>query len=150
MTTAVVRELLSSGATLEQFFLVKKRIHVKDLRLRLWKSQTPSGTFTMKIKDDGGNQVLTKNFTAANINTQWSTANNSYAYGGYNFGLTTQAVLLENKTYSIELSSSGYTYAAGNFLGWVKSHEFHENEFKDVIPSFLDYPMSFLIWGFSQ
>lgn len=119
MTTLATTELIT---TLDQniTYTGEKPIHIQGLKMRLVWFDSPVGTFTVSFKS-GSETLASKSFTVADIKTDLSTTDDyGYIYKGIEFGT---AFPIVSGTYTVELSSSGYTYSESSFLGWVKDHE---------------------------
>lgn len=128
MTTLIVEELRS---TLSQSFTLSlnQRSHIYAIKPNIYMHNAPSGTFTFTIKS-GGDSLGSVSFTSSDIKTDLSTSNN---YAHIRKGLIfSNPIALKNGSYTLELSSSGYTYSSGSFIGWIKDYE---NIFIDVTGS---------------
>ena len=119
MTKLVVEELIT---TLSQSFALalNKRYHVEGLKIYLVMFNAPAGTFTVSIKS-GATTLASKDFDSAEIKTDLSTSDNyAHIYKGIVFDTD---LALDDGSYSIELSSAGYTFSESSYLGWVKDHD---------------------------
>lgn len=129
--------------TLSQTFTVFKnnRLDLVAIRPYILSHNSPAGTFTFKLLD-GATTLFSDTFTAAELKTDISTAND-YVRIWKNFSITVPT-FLENGDYTLELSSSGYTYSDASYLGWIKEHEHLTNVItNDDATSALQFPRSF-------
>ena len=131
MTKLVVDELRT---TLEQVINITqhKRITVAGLRPYIYMHNSPAGTFTIKLKD-GATVLGSKDFTSSEIKSDMATSDN-YIHLWKRI-IFDDTVHLRAKTYTIELSSSGYTYSDSSYLAMIREHE---NETNVFTPSFSD------------
>ena len=103
----------------------------------------PSGTFTVNFKS-GATTLATQSFTSADIKTDLSTTDNyAWLYKAISFP---NLLAVKRGSYDIELTSSGYTYSAISFIGWVKSHENIFNDREDAFVDFTTNPQDVLIY----
>ena len=141
MTTIVVDELvttLSQNITLNSY----RNYHIAGLKLRLLMYNAPAGTFTVSIKS-GANTLSSYSFTSADIKTELNTTDN---YAHLYKVISIPYTILKSGSYEIELSSSGYTYAFGSFIGWVKSYENIFNEREDSLDDITNNPFDILVY----
>ena len=118
MTTIVVEELQTA---LSQEFETPNRKTISTIKLDLYKHRSPNGTFTLEI-EQAGEIIATKDFTSLDIeNSTPSTAINFY-HGRYNVGLDSPVVINEG-TFEVRITSSGYSFSESDYLGWIKPHE---------------------------
>lgn len=103
----------------------------------------PSGTFTVSVKQDA-TTLVSQTFTSADIKTELSTSDN-YAYL-YKLIRFDNPLRLRAGSYDLVLSSSGYTYSSGTFLGWIKSYENIFNELEDTPENYASNPFDVLIY----
>lgn len=142
MTTLVVDELKT---TISQTFTLQynRRYNIGGVRPLLLMYNAPSGTFTMKIKS-GANTLASKSFTSADIKSDLITSDNyAWLWKGLLFDTP---IPLKAGSYSLELSSSGYSYSASSFIGWVKEHENIFTTISGTPISDLDNPYSFQLF----
>lgn len=147
MTTLVVDELRS---TLTQTFTynLHKRASIAGVRPYLLMFNSPAGTFTITLKDNGGNTLASKNFTSTEIKSDMSTAHDYvYLWKALTFDTPVQIV---KGTYSLVLSSSGYGYAVGSFLGWIKEHENQFNADDGTSTGYEDIPFSYQLFSYKE
>ena len=144
MTTLIFEEL--KGVPIEQTIVVSERISFKAIRLYLIKALSPSGTMTLKIKD-GSEIVGQGNLTSLEMESGDSnvTALN-YTHGFFDFGI--DDLVLNEGVYTLELSTSGYTYAPDTYFGWVKEFENRTNNLTGTVTNVTDSPLSFQIWEY--
>lgn len=105
----------------------------------------PAGTFTIALKS-GANTLGSKTFTSASMKTDLSTSNNNIHMM---VNLTFSDIIpLGPGTYTLELSSSGYSPGVGSFLGWIKEYDSIYNEITTAQPaSDFDLPLKFELWS---
>lgn len=119
MTKLLCEEL---NTTLSQTFtLTGSRVfQINAIRPFVIMYNAPSGTFTFSIKS-GSNTLGSASFTSADIKSDLSTSNNyAYLHKALEF---TNDIPLRAGTYTIEMSSSGYTFTGSSFMGWVKNND---------------------------
>jgi len=115
--------------------------HVAGLKIKLLMYNSPSGTFTLSVKQ-GATTLASKSFTSADIKTDLSTTDDyAYLYKALDFSLP-----LKKGNYDLVLSSSGYTFSVSSFIGWIKSHENIFIEKTTEPSSFIDNPLDVLIY----
>jgi len=142
MSALVVDELITTLSQTITFKAYRKYI-IEAITPKLLMYNAPSGTFTLSVKD-GATTLASKSFTSADIKTDLSTASNyAWLWKVLNF---TENVALKAKTYTLELSSSGYTYNSSSWLGWVKDHESIFNDREDAFVTAHENPLSFRIY----
>jgi hypothetical protein len=139
MTTLVLDELRT---TLEQNFTTVEREQVYAIRPNLYLHNDPVGTFILSIKQ-GSTTLGSTTLTLAEIKTGAGFADNQYHHGVFRFLFSTPVVLQARTEYTIELSSSGYTFSESSFIGWVKEFENLKNTFTDSISNDYENPFSF-------
>ena len=144
MTTLVVEDLKT---TLTQDFEVLQRRTVTNIRPYLVFANDPSGTYTITVKD-GATALASKSLTMAEIISGGVWNANEYHYGFINFDLDNEAILNTNRTYTIEYSSSGYTFDLAAYTSWIKPHEDLINTTDETITTDSQNPFGFQLWGF--
>jgi len=140
MSKLVVDELkttLSQSITLTQ----DRIYHIGGIKINLFMYNSPSGTFTLSLKQ-GATTLVSETFTSAELKSDLSTSDD-YLYLYKAFSLNAR---LKKGTYTLEISSSGYTYSSSSFLGWIKSHENIFNEQSDTPIDFTYNPFDYLIY----
>ena len=145
MTTLLAKRLFN-GFALEHTFNLKSqsRYHIQSIAPYIYMHNAPAGTFTMSIYDvSDESQVFTQSFTSSAIKAALSTSNN-YAHAFYPIIPNTK-LKLGAGTYRAELTSSGYTYGAESFLGWVQQHEDLNNELDYTPANDLENPLALRI-----
>ena len=70
-----------------------------------------------------------------------------YHWGVFNFEFDNYNLLKRGITYTIELSSSGYSFSESAYLGWIKPHESPLNTFVGVAQTFLENAFGYELWG---
>ncbi len=143
MTTLVVDELKT---TLTQNLTINlnRRYTVAGIRPYLYMHNSPSGTFTLSIKE-GATTHASKTFTSAEIKSDLSTSDNfAHIYKALVFA---NPLHLSEGTYTLELSSSGYTFGESSYLSWVKDFENIYNNTDSLTGISLDdYPLGFQLF----
>ena len=151
MTILRVDSVPSSGTTVEQEFTVASRQIVPTIQLNLIFINGPAGTFTLTVKE-GSNTVGSTSETYSSLETKHSLSADPTHHGFFNFDFATEIVLNEETTYTLELSTTGYTEDLGtpNYFGWVIPHI-------DLLPSFSitttsddQKPYGFRIWSYQN
>jgi hypothetical protein len=102
--------------TLSQSITIRREVKLAGIRARFIIKQLPAGTFTFSIKQ--GETVL-KTYSFSSINLSASYGGVSSSFWG-DFSLEGE-VNLAPGSYTVELSSSGYTFASGSWLAWAKT-----------------------------
>jgi len=141
MTVLLVEELKT---TLEQdFTLAGSRVYqISALRPFVCMYAAPSGTFTFSIKS-GSNVLGSVSFTSADIQSDLNTSNNyAYIYKKLEF---TNDIPLRAGSYTVEMSSSGYTYSASSFMGWAKNNDVFF-DITGTVNNETNNPHSFELW----
>lgn len=138
MTKLVVEDLQT---TLEQDFTVylERRITVAGIRPYIYMHNSPSGTFTFTLKR-AGVTIASDSFDSTEIKSDLGTTDN-YIHIWKVLNLA-NVIHLESGAYSLELSSSGYTYSDSSYLGWVKEHEHLTSEINGSPLTDFNNPMS--------
>ena len=142
MTTLVVDELKT---TLTQTFTLNlnRRYNIGAVRPLIYMHNAPSGTFTISIKS-GANTLVSKSFTSSDIKSDLSSSDNyAWIWKALSFD---NVIQLSNGSYTLELSSSGYSYSSSSYLGWIKEHENQFNETLGTPLSAFDNPYSFQLF----
>jgi hypothetical protein len=141
MTVLLVEELKT---TLEQdFTLAGSRVYqISALRPFVCMYAAPSGTFTFSIKS-GSNVLGSVSFTSADIQSDLNTSNN-YAYIHKKLEFTND-IPLRAGSYTVEMSSSGYTYSASSFMGWAKNNDVFF-DITGTVNNETNNPHSFELW----
>jgi len=123
MTTLLVDNLVVS---LQQTIDVtsSERIHVAAFYPYLYVYNMPSGTFTFELIKSSVT-VFSQTFTSVDIQTSLGTAN-SYMHCFYPI-IPTSLVQMEEGTYTVKITSSGYTATEASYLGWIRQHENIQN-----------------------
>lgn len=142
MTTLVTHVL---ETTLSQDFdcELDRRLNVSGIRPYIMVHGSPAGTFTMTLKQ-GSESVASADFTASGIKIALGTSDN-YLHAWYRLTFDTVIDLSKN-TYTLELSSTGYTATETDYIGWIAEHENQINS-ADV-DNFTQNPLSFQLWRY--
>lgn len=143
MSKIVMDELVT---TLRQDIAVKERLILSHIKLFLYLHNDPSGTFTISVKD-GATTLGSASLTMDQIKIGASFGNNQYHKGMFRFGVDPNPILNPDTTYTLELSSSGYSFSESSYLAWVKEHENLTNTFNYNTISDYEKPFSFQLWG---
>jgi|DEB0MinimDraft_6_1074348.scaffolds.fasta_scaffold09455_3 hypothetical protein len=144
MSTLLVEPL--QGTPLTQDFEIKgNRLNLTAIRPRLYMHNDPTGTFTLNLKYSG-NVIATADFTMAEIKAGASYNDNEYHHGFIKIDIG--AVLNIGATYTLELTSSGYTFSEASYLGWIKEFENQTNSFSESVTTLDEYPFGYQLWGY--
>lgn len=135
------------GSTLIQDFKIKtNRLHLTAVRPWLLLYNDPPGAFTLTLKD--GSDILdSKDFTVAELKAGAGFNDNEYHKGFFKIDLN--AILHHDRTYTLELTSSGYSFSGTSYLGWIKEFERSTNSFSDSIWTFHQKPFGYQLWGYT-
>jgi len=139
MSHLIVYELKT---TREQTIVVNEDMLVKTIRLNLYRHLNPAGSLILTVKN-GSTTVATKTVAISLLDST------NYSHGFYSFEFDT-AINLTPATYTLELSSSGYTFDDAAYVGWIKEHENNTNNFTSTISNYFDNPFSFQIWEYKK
>jgi len=146
MSTLLIDELRTS---LEQDFSVTSRNEVAAIRPRLYFQNDPTGTFTISIYE-GVTLLGSSSLTMTEIlaNTGWSAG--QYHYGRIRFSFDLPVILQHGVSYTIKLTSSGYTFSEASYLGWCKSWDNLINTFVDeaTITDDLERAFDYELWNY--
>ena len=143
MSKLLVEEL--EATTLSQSFTILNRLALSAVRPLLYLHNDPTGTFTLTIKN-GSETVTSASLTGAQIISNAGFTAGQYHYGFFKFDMS--AILNIDTTYTLELSSSGYTFSEASYLGWIREHENNTNSIDGTITSSLSNPLSYQLWGY--
>jgi hypothetical protein len=119
------------------------RYQVAAFRPKIFMYNAPAGTFTLSLKS-GANVLQSVTFTSAEIKSDLNTTDN-YAW-------LWKALIFDNPlpvvkgTYTLELSSSGYSFTNSSYLGWIKDFNNLYNERSEVFESYQTNPLTFQIY----
>lgn len=147
MTTIVVDEL--KAVTLSQPITVSSKIVSTGVRLNLFKYLSPAGTFTCSIKQSSttiGSKALTSALIEAG-DTNITNINYTHGYILFQFA---GPVVLNPGDYTIELSSSGYTFSEAAYIGWVVPHEDIKTGITYTPGDDLQNPYGLELWEFKE
>jgi hypothetical protein len=146
MTTLYVEEKTASALT--QTFTMEKRANIQAIRPNLYFHNDPAGTYTITIKD-GANAIGSKSLTMAEIITNANFTANQYHHGFFNFQFD-DVVTLNSGIYTLEFSTSGYTFSESSYVGWIKEYEYRTNNIAegDTVTTVFTNPLSFQIWSY--
>ncbi len=125
-------------STREQTVIVTKNINVKTIRLNLYKHLQPSGNLVLSIKN-GSTTIATSTLAINALDSA------DYSHGFYSFDID---IKLTPKEYTLELSSTGYTFNDNAYIGWIKEHENNTNNFTTSIDNYYNNPFSYQIWEY--
>ena len=102
----------------------------------------------MQIKQ-GSTVKATKSYTAAQLVSAASWSAGQYHHGYINFEFADYVNLKRNTTYRINLTSSGYTFAATAYLGWIRPHENVYNNSTELTNEFSN-SFGYQLWGINM
>lgn len=142
MSKFVVDEL---ETTLYQDFSFKLNKSVKAIRPNLYLHNSPSGTFTVSLKE-GATTLASKSYTMAQIESLAGFTANQYHHGYFTFEFDDYINLKNNKTYRIELSAAAYTFSESAYIGWIRPHENLYNNATSEINAY-DNAFGFQLWS---
>lgn len=143
MSTIVCDELITTLTQTIVYNDDKLVRHIGGIKPRILMFNAPTGTFTATLKL-GASELASQTFTSASIKTLMATTDN-YAYLYVPLLFDTVCPIAPN-TYTIVLSSSGYTYSGSSFIAWIKSFESIYITPTDAYISPEDNPMDILIY----
>lgn len=86
---------------------------------------SPIGTFTLEMTGPNG-VVISESFSSNDIKNAIGTTDN-YAHVFYPI-IPIDPVQIESGSFTIKLTSSGYSPTESAFIGWVQQHENIQNE----------------------
>lgn len=127
--TTLVCQTLYTELTQDVIFSSNERLHVGCLSPYLLMMNAPAGTFTLEFIGPNGS-VFTKSFNSSDIKASIPTTDN-YAHVFYPV-IPDNLVQIESGSFTIKLTSSGYTPTNTSFIGWVQQHENIQNEMSYV------------------
>lgn len=138
-------ETLRTTALIQEFTIDQYRLNLFAVRPLLLLYNDPVGTFTLSLKD-AGNIIAETDFDMDYLKSNAGFLDDQYHYGF--FKIPMQAVLHKNINYTLELSSSGYTFDGSSYIGWIKEFEDITNTFTDdTIWSYREKPFGYQLWG---
>ena len=124
MTTLVVNPI-GTGLEQEFTFNLNTRTHVGAFYPYLVMVSSPAGTFSVDLLK-GLDVVFSKDFTSADIKMSLLTSDD-FAHAFYPV-IPNDPVQLEIGTYTLRISSSGYTETNTSYLAWAQQFEDIQNE----------------------
>lgn len=124
MTTLVVNPI-GTGLEQEFTFNLNTRAHVGAFYPYLVMVSAPAGTFSVDLLK-GLDVVFSKDFTSADIKMSLLTSDD-FAHAFYPV-IPNDPVQLEIGTYTLRISSSGYTETNTSYLAWAQQFEDIQNE----------------------
>lgn len=136
--------------TLSQEFSTTNRLErfqLEAIRPILLLFNDPSGTFTLTLKE-GATTLEASSLSMSTILSDGNLTAGQYHKGALRFNFTT--ILNKGISYTLELSSSGYTFAETSYLGWVVEHTNPLNILDGVITYDTERPYSFETWGYKR
>lgn len=109
-------------------------------------NNSPSGTFTLTIYNNM-TPIKAYTFTDAQVKASIDTTD---GYMWVYVALPGRCTLLPG-SYTLELTSSGYTYAYNNFIGWIKNFDKLPDKVYGTLPNdFSDYPYEFKLCEYAN
>lgn len=143
MTTLVVEELKT---TLDQSVSLNfsDRYHVYAIGVHLYAHNFPGGIYTVSLIDPDASVVVEETFVSGEIYTALGTSN-PYAQAYFRIILDDQPALPKG-TYTLRLSSVGYTFSESSYMGWVRDHEDLKVKLEYAPESDLHNPLSYEVW----
>lgn len=151
MSTHLEFQLDDDTLIIEQDFTLFETHRIIHVAPKLHIFNDPAGTFLIELKE--GSTVLgSKSHTSASINTlltaQFGIAQ-PYKIGYFLFTLDEPVNLRLERTYTIKLSTIGYTFSATSSIGWIKEYvdEANKQESDPVLPiNDLGKAFSYRLW----
>ena len=137
MTTLAIDRLITSFS---QPISVSRDIDLKAMRVKLYGHNNPTGTFFLSIKS-GATTILSNSFTSQDLKSKIN-ATEPYYWGEFAFPVS---IVLLRGDYTIELSSSGYTFQESSFIGWAKDYDSEPQNALEFLEDFSKYPFSFTL-----
>lgn len=147
MTTLVIDELRGTALTQVINITLQNRIQIAGIRPYIYMHNAPAGTFTFKIKS-GANTIASQTFTSAEIKTDMATANN-YVHIWKKLTFSTP-IQLKTGAYTLELSSSGYTFSNSSYLAIIREHENISNTINGTPVSDFFNPWAHQLFGYVE
>ena len=145
MTKLIVQELDSS---LTHIASTNYRMVIGAVRPYLYKHLSPSGTFTISIIQNSVT-LGSKSLTSTEIESLYTDITNiNYAHGPIKFEFD-NPIVVNRGAFSIQLSSSGYSFSENAYFGWTRKHEGFVNIFTD--PNLItSNPLSVEVWTWNN
>lgn len=146
MSTLMV-ETLETTITQTITFTPYRKFNLGGIKIKLFMYNSPSGTFTLSLKS-GANTLWSDTFDSAELKSDMSTSDDYiYMWKGFQFS---NPVIVKNGSYDLELSSSGYTYSTGSFIGWIKDYESIYNETTTTPANDFENPYTFRLYEYRK
>ncbi len=128
--TTLLGQTLYTELSQELNYSSRFRLHIGSIAPYILINNSPAGTFTLTMTGDNG-VVFSKSFTCADVKTAIGTTDN-YIHAFYPL-VPTNPVQISKGSFTLTLSSSGYTPTVSSFIAWVQQHEDIQNEM-DYVP----------------
>lgn len=119
MSTLLVEELYSE-LNQDIAFNLDSRCHIGAIIPYIYIHNAPVGTFKLQMMK-GSTLVFENIFTCDEIKASLNTSDN-YAHVFYPV-IPLTPTQIEKGTYTIKLSSTGYTFTSASYLGWCRQYE---------------------------
>lgn len=150
MTTHLEFELDDLNTTLSQDITIIRDRRVTAVAPKLHFFNNPAGTFTITVKR-GAATVGSKSMTMAEINTLVAAQEGvaeDYKVGYFSFIFNGPIRLSKNITYTLILSTSGYTFSGASSVAWVKEYLNATNQIEAAPTPENDLwlPFSYRLW----
>jgi len=139
VTTLVVEELIT---TLEQVQTIEKRMNLERIRLYLLRNDVNSGQLTLTVKR-GATIIDSSTINILDITSS------TYFHGMVSFEFINNLTVNPGDI-TLELSSSGYTYAVNNYIGWISEYINTTNEPTTTPETDFQFPLSCQLWEYSE
>lgn len=149
MSTHLEFSLDSDFPTIEQKFTLLDERRVTSIAIKLHIFNDPAGTFTLKLKKDS-TELASKSLTVSEMNTLIQSqlgVVHPYKIGYILFEFLKPVGLSRDIEYTLELSSSSYTFSASKSMGWIKEYLDETNSLTDVSIDDLGKAFSYRLWG---
>ena len=152
MSTHLEYQLDSGTVTLEQKFLLPKNATIEQFALKLDIFNNPAGNFILSLKR-GVAVIEAMTLTSAIINTKVLTQTGSsldYKAGYFIFEPVFPLNLRRNVEYTLELSTTGYTFSASASIAWIVEYLNETNLLLDAPDTDLGKALSYRLHGFNE
>lgn len=136
--------------TLSQDFSLslQTRKNISAVRPHIVLYNAPAGTFTLSLMQSSivlGSQT----FTSASLRSLFDTSDD-YLHGYPKIEFT-NPVLVKEGSYTLKLSSSGYTFSNSAYIAWVKRHENLFYKIDGGVPEDdANLPLTFELWAYKK
>lgn len=139
--TLIVSELRD---LLFQVITPNENIQVEAIRIHLYKHNSPTGTFTLQIRDTNNRIVAasSESFEASDFSSA------AFFHGQVRFYL--KAYVQKGRQYRVCLVPTGYSFSESAYLGWCNSYDLLSYNTSYEYSNDLEAPLSLEIWSFKK